>query len=332
MKILWLYKYDPSYNFDHWFHMDMVEAIRKEGHECWAYGPKIADGYSKQALVPYNRYLLMEDLYKQYRFDVAIVVTQSRMFSYYRPALVQPIMPERKEGCWLPEDFSTWSGPKVVLEEDYHYENNNNWYKEMNINLVLQRHYTNVDRFYKNDNKGIKCLWHPFSVDENVFKPSSAERLNKICLVGSIVKNIYGLRAKALEVLGSKGILDHPGRVMDGQYVNCLQSYVSHFSCSSIFDITPAKMFEIMSSGSVLFTQEDNGYGLKELFPKDCYVTYKRDGSDLLDRATKILNDPEWVKQLTDNGRKCILERHTHSKRISQMINIFKKEFISCDC
>jgi len=328
VKILWLYKYDSAYNFDHWFHMDMVKAIRKEGHDCWAYGPKIDIGYASLALTSYNQFITMEDLHSSFQFDIAIVVTQSRMFSYYRPALVQPIQPERKEGCWLPKDFSTWPGKKVVLEEDYHYEDNNNWYQEMNIDLVLQRHYSNVDRFYSNDNQGIKCLWHPFSVDESIFKPSNQERIQKLCLVGSSVERIYPLRVKTDKILKPQGLLDHPGRLLDGEYVKCLQSYVGHLSCSSIFNITPAKMFEIMSSGSVLLTEEGEEYGLKELFPKDCYVTYKRDGSDLLDRATKILNDRQWREDLTKRGRECILEKHTHSKRITQMVNIFKKEFV----
>jgi len=326
MKFLFLYKFDPNYHFDKYFHLDLVKHYTKAGHKSMCYGPKIHEAYPEECIQEFNPNTTLTELYEKFPFDVVICLTQSRMFDYYRPVKVIPIQPEKKEGCWLPKDFQVWVGRKVVLEEDYHYEDNNDWYKEMGINLVLQRHYSNVKRFYDNDNKGIKCIWHPFSVDEEIFKPIYQERINKFCMIGSVVKHIYPLRTKIIEELKPLSLLDYPGRKFDQDYIDCLQSYIGHVSCSSIFNITPAKMFEIMASGSVLFTDK-NDYGLEYLFPKDSYITYKPDCSDLKEKVTYLLNNPLDIKNLTNKARKCILERHTHKIRINEMVDIIEKEF-----
>lgn len=328
MKILWLYKFDGRYHFDHWFHVDLVYHIRKAGHECYAYGPQIHTEYGDITLQNYRPEITMEELHKRFQFDVVICCTKSRMFEDYRPPLVPPPAPERRVGCWLPKDFSSWKGPKVVMEEDYHYETDNNWYKDMNISLVLQRHKSSVKRFFDNNAQGIKCQWHPLSVDQETFKPDNRVRINKICMAASVVHEIYKGRRLLIEKLTPLGMMENhmEQRKVEGAYVECLKSYVSHGNCSSIYDITPAKMFEIMSSGSVLLTDRKDTYGLKELFYDGSYVNYEWDGSNIPEVGKKILNEPEFVKEVTTKGRQCILDRHTHAIRIGEMVEIFQKE------
>lgn len=332
MKILWLYKYASNYNFDHWFHMDWVYAIQKEGHECLAYGPDLDVEYSDCIVAKYDPNLTMKELKDKFDFDIVVMSTQSRMFNNYRPPLVPPAGPEVKEDCWLPSDFNEFDVPKVCLDEDSHYETNNNWFKEAGVSLVLQRHYSNVRRFYDIGNQGIKCLWLPMSVDPDIFKPDpDIVRIPKLCMASSVSHEIYVWRKKLVDTLVPKGLMESQAeqRKVGMDYVQCLKSYVGHGNCSSIFDITPAKIFEIMSSGSVLFTDNTNKYGLSHLFPKEAYVTYERDCSDMVEKAQLIINNDDLRKRVTEAGRKCILERHTHSIRINEMVDIFNKEFFS---
>jgi len=328
MRILWLYNYAGGYNFDHWFHMDWVAHLRKAKHACFAYGPRLEEKYKSATILTYNPSVTMQDIHNLFPFDVVIMSTKSRMFNNYRPPLVPPAAEERRDGPWLPSDFNSWKCPKVVLEEDYHYETNNDWYKEVGVNLVLQRHVSSVQRFKNNGDQGIKCFWLPLSVDAEVFKPDGRPRIKQVCVAASVVHEIYKWRKMVIDHLAPVGLLANHAeqRKVENAYVTCLQEYISHANCSSIYDITPAKMFEILASGSVLFTDNTDKYGLKELFPEGSYVTYERDGSNIISQARRIVTEPEWVKTIVAKGRKCIEERHTHAIRIKEMEEIFERE------
>ena len=86
-------------------------------------------------------------------------------------------------------------------------------------------------------------------------------------------------------------------------------------------------MFEVMSSGGVLLTDKGNRYGLKKLFYKDTYCTYKRDGSDIVKKARMIINEPTYREHLTSRALKCIQERHTHEIRAQELLRILRREF-----
>ena len=101
-------------------------------------------------------------------------------------------------------------------------------------------------------------------------------------------------------------------------YVKSLQQYVSHISCGSVYEITPAKSFEIMASGSVLFTNRFQGIG--ELFPEDCYCSYENDMSDVEQKARMILSDTDYVKETVKKAKSCIISKHSHKIRSLQLM------------
>jgi hypothetical protein len=86
-------------------------------------------------------------------------------------------------------------------------------------------------------------------------------------------------------------------------------------------------MFEIMASGSVLLTDEADDYGLKELFVDESYCTYKRDGSDVSEKASMIINDSAYRDSVTKKAVQCIQEKHTHETRAKELIAIITKNF-----
>ena len=117
LKILWLYKYIPTCDYDHHLHMSYAKFVSfTPGVTLKAYGPDIHLGYPRVCLKPYGMHTL-EDLHKIYPFDVVIVNTKSRCFGYYNPKK------NDARDCWLPSDFSQWTKtPKIMIEEDAHYE------------------------------------------------------------------------------------------------------------------------------------------------------------------------------------------------------------------
>ena len=331
MKILWLYKYFPSYDFDHHLHMSFAKFLSSYPDiYLKAYGSDLEKGYPLINLCPYNSKLSLKQIYKNYQFDIIIINTKSRCFEYYDPKM------KITKNCWLPNDFSNWTKtPKVVIEEDYHYETKDDWYKDMGIDLILQRHYSQSLR-----QDTVPMKFFPFSVDTGYFNSSCTEviykqnylslpyiRQKKICFVGNIEDPCYKYRKMAINILEKKGLADNFGgsKEVDGQYLQILRKYIAYISGGSTHEICAGKNFEIMASGGILFTNKFLGIDL--LFPENTYCSFKNDGSDILEKALKLLIDHDYAMDILKNARKCIYQKHTHDVRTIEILEIFNKEF-----
>ena len=315
MKILWIYKYSASYNLDKWFHLEYVRWMKNNGYDIVAYGPGIHEAYPDIALLDYRSNHTWEFILDTLKPDVCILNTKSRMFDYYSPHT------NVATGCILPVGFCDSKRiPKIVIEEDAQYEKDGKWYQEVGINLLLQRHYSQSLRDW-----GVKTLWHPFSVDEKIFCPRNDFRLNKVCFAGHITSP-YPERRRFCDSLKMYNLIDvfeHKEKINE-KYIKCLQDYVAHLSTASIYDISAAKNFEIMSSGSVLITPKFSGIDL--LFPEDSYCEINLDGSDIVAKTRRILEDSEYRQNLVSNGLKCIKEKHTNEVRTKELIKILETE------
>ena len=317
MKILWLYSYKPDYDFDNWLHMRFVEYMHKYSElKVVAYGPDLHISSPEVTPIRYNPSIDINTLDKEFHFDAIICNTKSRMFEYYNPHN------NTSSGMWLPKDFSKTKIPKIEIQEDAHYELDGKWYKEMNFDLILQRHYESSLKDW-----GIITKWFPFSVDTKTFCDGHYERINKVCMAGS-VNSAYPERQLACNILNKHQLIEiYSGKQMIGpKYIQCLKQYVCHLSGSSRYHITPAKMFEIMASGSVLLTNEEKDLPL--LFDEGSYATYDdKIGSNeekLVILANKILTDGHFRRNITEKAVKCIKERHSHDIRIKQLMKIIE--------
>lgn len=330
MNILWLYKFDPKAHVDRWFHMDFVRDLKKHTKSnIYAYGPGLEIEYRDLVPALYSKDTTLHSLIEAYDIDVVILNTKSRMFEVYLPTLAWSNQKgEIREGCWLPPDFNDVKIPKVMIEEDYHYEPLDDWYQEVGIDLMLNRHYKNNKECQRRGN--LKAKWLPLSVDETIFCPNDdIQRHSKVSLVGSCFSNVYPHRSAAYPMLIDNSLLDfYEHKVVGSAYVLNLQSYVSHLCGSSVYDITPAKMFEIMASGSILFTNKSEDYGLQQLFPDNAYCTYKEDYSDVINVAAKICSDLDLQSMISGEGINCIRERHTNRIRANELIEILQEEFL----
>ena len=320
-KILWFYRYIPNYDFDSWLHLKYVEYLAKrEDIELLVYGPEIQHGYPNLVdKVPYQEGLTIGQIYQQANMalpNYIICDTKSRMFFDYDP---HPGI-KKADGMWLPPDFHGIGIPKICLAEDSHYESAPDpWFEKMRFDLILERHHSQYLRKHS-----IPCEWFPFSVDTDVFRPNieplESRRIKKLAFVGSYQDPAYRIRQSACNSLQRLGLMDVFARKekCGYQYIDCLRNYVGHLSCNSIYNLTSAKMFEIMASGSVLFNNDSPG--LKELFPDDAYVTYKDNLQNLVDKTKEVCDNPKLAKEIAKNGVKCIQERHSHEVRTNQLL------------
>jgi hypothetical protein len=316
MKILWLYKYIPSYDFDNWLHMKFVEAMdRSPSVQVMAYGPDLHQGYPHLTKLKYNPSYSIHDIQRKFDFDAVILNTKSRMFMDYSPHTGVAV------GQWLPRDLSKIAVPRIVIEEDYHYETTDKWYVDNGIDLILQRHWSQSLR-----QQTVPMKWFPFSVDTSTFHPWGAQpRIGKICFAGSSSPTVYRYRHQACEILSRTGMIDVFARKqkIGPLYPQCLREYVSHLSCSSTYHLSSAKMFEIMASGSALFTNENDD--LAHLFAEGSYYTYKRDLSNVESVAREILNNTAGRQATVEKGLVTIAARHTHEKRIGDLVEIIRQ-------
>jgi hypothetical protein len=295
--------------------------MKSNGYNTTCYGPQIEKGYPDLVELPYDEKLSWKEIVDKTQADAAIVMTKSRMWSYYNP------FAEKFRGYWLPSDFDSKIIPKLAAEEDYMYEKNDDWYHAVGMDLLLQRHSCNALRPGK-----VPVTWAPFSVDEKRFVDMGLERKNRIARFGS-ASDLYPTRMDATKRLLKVKLLDvqklhskeYEAPILDEDaYIESLNSYVSVLvgTLAGGYPITPAKVFEIMSCGAVLLI--DGLPGMEYIFPQNSYVTFQSRTDDVIVKARWIMDNPQEVKQMGLRARQGVLNAHTHKIRTDQLVSLIE--------
>jgi len=320
MKILWLYRFFPEWEYDNWLHMKFVEYIsQNQLHDIRAYGPRLDEKYRHLLLALYDPRHTLEELYTLFQFDVIICCTKGRMFEMYNP------FKKTHKNMWLPSDFASWKKtPKIMLEEDYHYEENDEWYADMKFDLILQRHYSQSLR-----QQQIPMKFFPFSVDTKSFTSSTPNRTNnrkwRVAFVGNRLAPVYLHRRTAVEVLTRYGLIDDLSslqRIHGVEYLDLLKSYIGFISCGSTMEICAAKNLEIMASGALLITNKF--IGREMILPDDTHITYENSCSDLIHKVRNALAKQEDTIEIIKRGRDYVQQYHSHDIRVKELEEIVK--------
>ena len=320
MKILWIEDWERALRYNKWLTTEFMKEVANHTNLC-LYGPRLEQYFPDLVPLLYKKDMPFKEIVEILEINIIVMHTKNTVFTDYHP---ESLFSNFKNECWLAEDFAKIDVPKVCLEIDYHYEKDDKWYQEMGIDLILQRHYSQSLR-----QQTIPMKWLPFSVNPEIFKPNSEKiRNKKICFAGSLGnfrKETYRYRRRACEVLLRNNLIDVFSyyEKIGERYISCLQNYVSHLSSGSMFDLTSGKNFEIMASGSVLLTNRFSG--MEKLFPQNAYCLYKNDCSDIIQKAERIIRDDSYREQIAQEGRKCILKKHTNNIRAKEFISILEK-------
>ncbi|KKL18144.1 hypothetical protein LCGC14_2478480, partial [marine sediment metagenome] len=232
MKILWLYRYTSHRHYIHWFHTDFARVISEQENvtlKMYGYRMHERKEFKDLLLKEYSENITMAGLKREFNYDVVILDCWNRAYkTIYAKEL------------WLPKDFKSCIIPKVVIEGDYHNIRDPKWYTNLNIDLILHRHLSNVKRAKKD--LSIKSLWLPCSIDNNIFKPNlEIKRDNIICAVGEMDNKVYKYRIEALKILKDNHLIVRERLIREEKYITCLQSYIAHLNGSSTFDLDIAK-------------------------------------------------------------------------------------------
>jgi len=287
-------------------HLAMLDALN-EHCECFVYGRKELESYSLKEKI--------EELVTIHSPDVLIVYS----------------------GLYLmdqPNYFRDINCLKIMMEVDYHNQKDKkSWYKDNKFDYMFWRNgddTTSVE---------IPGVWWPYGTDENSFYDASLSRENIIGFAGSSKHSFYTIRQKAIEKLKADELLNMKGKSIaqteydrsenpnsidwkgeNGLYQNFIRS-VKGFLASAEARGPFAKTFESMASKTTLLCSPILN---KDLFfgSEDCYVEYKPDCSNIVERARFILNND--MTELNERAYKQFLEKHTKSKRVKELYDNIK--------
>jgi hypothetical protein len=228
---------------------------------------------------------------------------------------------------WLPMGFATATVPKICIEVDYWNMSKRvkQWYKKQHFNFIIQRGY------YK---KSImKAVWLPFSASEefkSIADIKMVRRKTPLAFVGrggnfNVGSHYYPIRRAAIKKLTLNNLIDNRGVVNHNGYPRALGTSRIYLSDTGRVKSPPAKTFEIMAAGGVLFTTPFLGVG--NLFPEGKKVCeyYHPDCHDVVEkaRALRKKSDGE-LQEIADNATSAIHSMHMDSHRLEELQEILE--------
>lgn len=331
LRLLWLDEGCRHNRYDDWLHWRFAKKI-SDFSDIFFYSPFAHEKEPNFTPIRYSREKKLADIIAELKIDCVIQDTKAGAYHNYLP----DILYHDKHGghtLWLPPDFKDVKVLKVCIEEDFQYETNYNWHEEFGFTLVLQKHYVNSRRPIPPGS--IEVKYFPFSVDTSVFIDRKQPRAAKIGFAGTrncgnalSGGSVYRYRELAVDTIRSAGYLADkstgPGERIEGQeYVNYLQRYAGYVSCGSVYNLTPAKMFEIQASGGILFTNKT--LGLDKILTDNTYETYNETCSDLIEKVKNVCENVPYREAMASRAWDCIRLNHTHEIRIKELLGYIEE-------
>lgn len=217
------------------------------------------------------------------------------------------------------------SAPKLILENDYYCVEDKEFYRNYNIDLILNRSGQYIDK----KEVGVESVLLPFAVPENVrsrdeIDLSSVRR--KIVFVGGgrySNNELYSTRQFVIRRLEELDLLDYFGEIGYDRYFPVLKSYLYGLSDSfPPINAPPMKTFEMMSCGLVVLTTPLNEMVKVLLFGNDeCFVEYNV--ANIEEVVYRIIRDTDRTIEIIDNSLKIINSRHLYKHRLCELQAIF---------
>ncbi len=193
------------------------------------------------------------------------------------------------------------------------------WAKQFDFVFVAQKKY--IPDF---KNAGCRNVyWLPLGCTPGIHKKFDVEKIYDIGFVGSITKN--HVRRKMLLDKLSRYFNVHIER-------SFLEDMALTFSRSKIIfneaikDDLNMRVFEALSTGSLLFTDSAKESGLADFFnDREHLVIYNDD--NIIELADYYLIHPKEREAIAERGREEVLKSHTYDHRVREMVEkIFRSQ------
>lgn len=179
------------------------------------------------------------------------------------------------------------------------------------VDLHLLRHPSDVEHSPCDERGRL-----PFSIDPKLYAFGGPRgRAKKLCFSGTYNSPNYRVRTRAIRMM-------HPvrgGRLVADKQAAFYRKHLAGLTGSCVWHYLNAKHFEIPATGTVLFTNGHNA--VEDYLPKNTYVTYRDDCSDLPDFLEMVCrNHKAWGLRAAEAAAH-VRKHHNHTVRWIELLN-----------
>lgn len=235
------------------------------------------------------------------------------------PAICRDIQPDlylwiESVGGHYPENLDAVTCPKACYLIDSHLNlaMHLEWAKQFDMVFIAQREY--LDDFR---NHGIQTNWLPLGCDPEIHQATNKEKTHVIGFVGGIQKN--SRRHKLLNTLSAQ-IPVHYERCFWNEMAKLFSQSQIVFNEAVKNDLN-MRVFEVMSTGTLLLTDMAQHSGQDELFRDgEDYAVYRDD--NICDVARFYLENKPLLEQIAARGQHLVHNAHTYSHRAEDLLSV----------
>ena len=217
-------------------------------------------------------------------------------------------------GGYHPVNMEALPCPKVCYLIDSHLNLTDHlvWAKQFDMVFIAQREY--LDDFRR---LGMQVHWLPLACDPEVHRPSGLPKTHPIGFVGGVQS---GSRREALLTKLAGTIPVHYERCFWDDMANVFSQSEIVFNEAVRNDLN-VRVFEVMSTGTLLLTDMTKNSGQDELFRdgEDCAVY--RD-STVCDTARFYLDNHRLREQIATRGQRLVHNAHTYGHRLEDLLAV----------
>ena len=213
-----------------------------------------------------------------------------------------------------PTGLSALSCPKACYFIDSHLNLSSHleWAQQFDYVFIAQREYLPAFR-----EKGCKTHWLPLGCDLEVHRAMGTERKHEIGFVGGVAEN--SRRYQLLSKLGSHFPVHYERCFWDDMARLFSQSKIV-FNNAVKNDLN-MRVFEVMSTGSLLLTDMARNSGQEILFADgEDYAVYR--DSNVVEVARFYLENEGLRKQIATRGRHLAHNAHTYDHRVKDLLAV----------
>jgi hypothetical protein len=221
-----------------------------------------------------------------------------------------------------------------IFADDLHWTNDTMRSQKLvsfvSSDVILSAYEPVFERFYPGFRRTKKLVWVPHAACPDCFLPFNESPRKSVLLSGKI-HPVYPLRANMRKLYESGNypidLLEHPGYhcaydhernpAVGPGYARNIHSRLCAFTCSSKYNYTVAKFFEIPATGSLLLADASVSRALLKLGFVE-YKHYVPVHGDHLEAGIEFVLDPAnrgIVDSIRRAGQELVLERHTTRDR-----------------
>ena len=219
-------------------------------------------------------------------------------------------------GGYFPENIGAVKCPTACYFIDTHLNLawHLKWAENFDYIFLAQREY-----LHHFADLGMNVHWLPLACDPVIHAPVAAAVMHDISFVGSLSRH-NPRRQKLLEKLQQE-IGVYCERCWWDDMARMFSSSRIAFNNAVKNDLN-MRVFEVMSIGTLLLTDQARGSGQDTLFRNGEELAVYRSDDELVDVARFYLNNPALREQIAARGRELVHNAHTYAHRVEDLLAV----------